>query len=110
MNIDISENFVTGTCLEMCPKDEIEMQVFNIELLHKIIQSESSECYRREREKILHKFEIIPSGDNHGLPKADRKRVVKSFSRSAAGKLMNIPENIRPPSVLLKTVYYLLHE
>lgn len=65
---------------------------------------------RREQEKLLHIFEILPGTENHQIPKANKKYVIKSFSRSAAGKNMNVAENIRPPNILLKTVHYLLYE
>lgn len=42
--------------------------------------------------------------------KADRARMVKSFSRSAAGAKLTVAKNLRPASVLRKTVAYLLHE
>lgn len=41
---------------------------------------------------------------------ADSNRMVKKFSRSAAGQELSHPELLRPPEVLLRTVNYLLSE
>lgn len=41
-------------------------------------------------------------------PRGDPKRVVKEFHRSAAGRDMQQPSEIRPFSVLMKTVDHLL--
>ncbi|RZC42649.1 germinal-center associated nuclear protein [Asbolus verrucosus] len=82
-------NYLQGTCMEMCPQEELEM---------------------REKEKLLHILEMIPGTENSKFPKANRNFVVKSFSRSAAGKAINRVEHLRPPEVLLKTVSYLLFD
>ncbi|KAG5865462.1 hypothetical protein JTB14_008509 [Gonioctena quinquepunctata] len=81
--------YIIGKCMEMCPTEEIEM---------------------RERERLLHFFEVVPGTEKSSLPKADRTRTVKSFSRSAAGKSMQDPNNLRPSDILLKTVKYLLDD
>lgn len=51
-----------------------------------------------------------PSADHNNKPKADPSRMVKSFSRSAAGAKLNNARNLRPAPVLRQTVAYLLHE
>jgi len=43
-------------------------------------------------------------------PKADVKKTIKSFSRSAAGQDKTRPEDLRPVSVLKDTVKYLFSE
>lgn len=71
----------------------------------------------REKENLLHILELdldSMSMDQKGPRKknvcarADQKRVVKEFRRSAAGRDMQQPNEIRPYSVLMKTVDYLL--
>ncbi|KYB29016.1 Protein xmas-2-like Protein [Tribolium castaneum] len=80
------DNYIKGTCTAMCPTEEIKM---------------------REREKMLHVLEMVPGTEKTRQPKASTAHMVKSFSRSAAGKQIK-PETLRPPQVLLKTVKYLL--
>lgn len=79
---------VKGQCMDMCPSNELN---------------------RREKERLLHVLEMVP-GTEKTKPKADRTKTVKSFSRSAAGKMLQDPKNLRPPEVLLRTVNYLLNE
>ncbi|GFS46894.1 germinal-center associated nuclear protein [Nephila pilipes] len=74
---------IIGTCMQMCSKKEIEW---------------------RERNNLLHSFEI-----NFGK-KADPTKVVKQFSRSAAGKKLISPAELRPSPILLKTMNYLVNE
>lgn len=66
--------------------------------------------FRREREGLLHILETAPDTVKSRKPKADRKLMVKSFSRSAAGKQMLDPKNLRPPDVLVKTITYLMEQ
>ncbi|KAL1491875.1 hypothetical protein ABEB36_012404 [Hypothenemus hampei] len=80
---------VTGRCMSMCPDKEIKW---------------------REEQKLLHILEMVTGTENSPRPTADRKKVVKSFARSAAGKYLLDPNNLRPPDVLLHTVKYLLTE
>nr|XP_023020632.1 SAC3 domain-containing protein 1 [Leptinotarsa decemlineata] len=87
--VELENNYVMGTCMEMCPEAEIKM---------------------RERERLLHPFEMLVGTERDILPKADKTRTVKSFSRSAAGKLMPDPRSLRPPDILVKTVSYLLDD
>ncbi|CAG9840045.1 unnamed protein product [Diabrotica balteata] len=84
-----NEVYTIGICKEMCP---------------------SSEARLREKQGLLHILEVVPGTEHHKNPKADLKRVVKEFTRSAAGKSFLITENLRPPDVLLKTINYLLDE
>ncbi|XP_068117694.1 SAC3 domain-containing protein 1 [Hyperolius riggenbachi] len=84
-----------GLCLDMCPEKE-----------------------RKEREKHqrLHPLEIQngqPVGKKIRRGKyiiADPGRMVKEYSRPAAGKELSSPSELRPPATLLKTVHYLLME
>ncbi|CAH1175860.1 unnamed protein product [Phaedon cochleariae] len=87
LNNESERNYIIGTCMKMCPEKEIKM---------------------RERERLLHIFEIVQGTENHPMPIAQIDQMVKCFSRSAAGKFMQDPENLRPPAVLLETVNYLL--
>lgn len=77
---------IAGRCLSMCPEKERRM---------------------REREGLLHKYEIDEGTKHMKRPKADPARTVKSFSRSAAGQVMTDPNLLRPPHILLSTVRYL---
>uniref|UniRef100_V9IL26 SAC3/GANP/THP3 conserved domain-containing protein n=1 Tax=Apis cerana TaxID=7461 RepID=V9IL26_APICE len=80
--------FIQGTCLLMCP---------------------DKERFIREKEGLLHKFEIDESTKGTKLPKADPKKTIKCFSRPAAGLIMNDMKQLRPAPVLLSTIkYYLL--
>lgn len=83
------EKYIIGVCNEMCPSEEIKL---------------------REQQRLLHILEIVPGTENYKLPKADKNKMVKCFSRSAAGKCFLEPENLRPPNILLRTVNYLLDE
>ncbi|GIY01796.1 germinal-center associated nuclear protein [Caerostris darwini] len=74
---------VVGTCSQMCSDKEIKW---------------------REQNGLLHYFEI-----QYGT-KADPTKVVKEFSRSAAGKELLSPGDLRPSPVLLKTMNYLINE
>ncbi|KAL0116527.1 hypothetical protein PUN28_009887 [Cardiocondyla obscurior] len=77
---------IIGRCLSMCPEKERRM---------------------REREGLLHKYEIDESTKYMKRPKADPAKTIKCFSRSAAGQNMTDPNSLRPPRVLLCTVKYL---
>lgn len=52
---------------------------------------------------------MLPGTEKNKFPKADPERTVKSFSRSAAGKIKK-QSDLRPPLVLQRTVNYLLFE
>ena len=80
---------VRGTCMTMCPADEIRM---------------------RERNKLLHPIEMIPETRKHKFPKADRAKMVKEYTRPAAGKMEPALAELRPAPVLLKTVQYLIEK
>uniref|UniRef100_A0A8C5L7S4 SAC3 domain containing 1 n=1 Tax=Jaculus jaculus TaxID=51337 RepID=A0A8C5L7S4_JACJA len=77
-----------GICPDMCP---------------------AAERAQRERERRLHRFEVVPGYGGHP-PRADPLRAVKEYSRPAAGKSRPPPSQLRPPSVLLATVRYLAGE
>ncbi|KAK6468291.1 SAC3 domain-containing protein 1-like [Huso huso] len=68
------------------------------------------ERLERQRQKRLHRFEILPGTERDRLPSADPGRAVKEYSRPAAGKDSTCPSELRPPAVLLKTVCYLTDE
>ncbi|XP_066528563.1 SAC3 domain-containing protein 1 isoform X2 [Hoplias malabaricus] len=78
-----------GTCTSMCP---------------------ISETRQREAQNRLHRFEMLAGTERERLPRADTTRVVKEYSRPAAGKDATRASDLRPPDVLLKTVYYLVDE
>lgn len=67
-----------------------------------------AEVKLREKERLLHPFEVVSGTDKYPIPKADRNKVVKEFTRSAAGKGLCKPEDVRSPPVLIVTVDYLL--
>ncbi|CAH1252340.1 SAC3D1 [Branchiostoma lanceolatum] len=77
-----------GTCQDMCP--ELERSA-------------------RQRQKRLHRFEILEGTEQNRLPSADPARCVKEYSRPAAGKDIIPPAELRPPQVLLDTVDYLVN-
>lgn len=56
------------------------------------------DCFRRKSQKLIHQLERDPYN------------IVKSFSRSAAGRALNKPSILRPPSILKNTISYLLNE
>lgn len=63
--------------------------------------------YSREKEGLLHKFEIDETAKGTKLPKADPKKTIKCFSRPAAGLIMTDMKQLRPAPVLLSTIKYL---
>ncbi|XP_064471527.1 SAC3 domain-containing protein 1-like isoform X2 [Ornithodoros turicata] len=79
---------IAGRCLDMCPLKEREW---------------------RERERLLHPFEVLDGTAHQARPKADPCKTVKIFTRSAAGQHLANPGNLRPPPVLLKTSEYLMN-
>ena len=93
-----SDDIVEGTCLQMCPPQEIAL---------------------REKQQRLHYFETVTftaaaedgrAVDRLGVkPKADPHFVVKEFSRSAAGKVIK-PSELRPAHILARTMNYLIQE
>lgn len=78
-----------GTCLTMCPRREIQ---------------------DREAQCRLHRFEMLAGTEHDRKPKADPARMVKEYSRPAAGKDATLSSDLRPSAVLLKTVCYLVDE
>lgn len=83
------ETVPTGSCQSMCPVRELR---------------------ERERQKRLHRFEMMPGTERDRLPRGDPLRAVKEYSRPAAGKDSTNPAELRPPDVLLKTVCYLIDD
>lgn len=84
-----TSTLLKGTCMEMCPERERSM---------------------RERQRRLHPFEVLQESlgqRKHMKPKADIKCTAKEFSRPAAGRELQ-PDELRPASVLLKTMDFLL--
>ncbi|KAI0344374.1 hypothetical protein BDW22DRAFT_1355768 [Trametopsis cervina] len=73
---------IVGTCMDMCPRFE---------------------RYQRERQHQLDKWELIP-----GTRRVDHKRAVKRYERAAGDKVL--PSDLRPPTVLKKTLDYLFHD
>lgn len=79
---------VVGTCQDMCPEFERYDRIITQELAI---------------------FEILKGTENDSLPMVDHSLAVKKYRRSAAGKDPEIfPEDIRPPSVLKRTMDYLI--
>ncbi|XP_078578006.1 SAC3 domain-containing protein 1-like isoform X2 [Branchiostoma floridae x Branchiostoma japonicum] len=79
---------IRGTCQDMCP--ELEQTA-------------------RQRQKRLHRFEMLEGTEQNRLPSADPVRCVKEYSRPAAGKDVIPPAELRPPQVLMGTVDYLIN-
>lgn len=63
-------------------------------------------CSSREKEGLLHELELKFGSTN----KADWKRVVKQYSRSAAGKQTQDVNDLRTINAILNTIYFLFHE
>ncbi|KAK7128572.1 hypothetical protein R3I94_016964 [Phoxinus phoxinus] len=78
-----------GACMTMCPAFELR---------------------QREAQNRLHRFEMLAGTERDRLPCADVSRAVKEYSRPAAGKDSTRASDLRPPSVLLKTVCYLVDD
>lgn len=72
-----------GTCHEMCPEFE---------------------RVEREYQKEADQWEVYPNSN-----RIDPLLAVKIYRRPAAGREVALPEDIRPPKVLKKTLDYLLH-
>ncbi len=68
-----------------------------------------SEIHMREKNKLLHPFEILSGTARDKFPTADRHNIVKEYSRPAAGKPEPTPKELRPAPVLLTTVDYLMN-
>lgn len=81
------ETVPRGSCQTMCPARELR---------------------DRERQNLLHRFEMLAGTERDRLPRGDPSRAVKEYSRPAAGKDSTNPGDLRPPEVLLKTVCYLI--
>lgn len=62
--------------------------------------------FSREKQGLLHMLEVLDGTKNV----ADKNKMVKEFSRSAAGRNSLKPEELRTVNALLLTVHYLLHE
>lgn len=85
----MSDNYIVGTCDLMCPKKE---------------------AFMRQKENLLHKFEIKAGTESHQRPEFDPHKIVKCFNRSAAGSETANPTNLRPFPVLMKTIRYLYED
>ncbi|XP_060076168.1 SAC3 domain-containing protein 1-like [Ylistrum balloti] len=82
---DLYRDSIQGTCQFKCPEKEIDL---------------------RQREELLHPLEGVK--DENGRFVCIRSRVVKEYSRPAAGKKDPLPSDLRPAHVLKETVDYLL--
>lgn len=104
----MDSHYPKGVCTQMCPEEEmIELVIFDrlgVSFSNIVIY------YRREREGLLHVLEMVPNQQNGNIPKADRNRIVKKFTRSAAGRSSQKVTNLRTLGALLETINYLLHE
>ncbi|SHO77490.1 Similar to S.cerevisiae protein SAC3 (mRNA export factor) [Malassezia sympodialis ATCC 42132] len=74
---------LVGTCPDMCPEFE---------------------RVEREVQKELDRLECFP-----GTTSADPAAAVKIYRRPAAGRELPLPEEVRPPPVLQRTLDYLVH-
>ena len=72
-----------GTCMDMCPEYE---------------------RLEREVQKELDRLEVYP-----GTACADPAATVKIYRRPAAGRELPLPDEVRPPEVLRRTLDYLVH-
>ncbi|XP_054160977.1 germinal-center associated nuclear protein-like [Oppia nitens] len=90
---------IVGLCMDMCPPNEIKWRE-DKGLLHEFEMTKESEiiAYREKTNREKQSFR----------PKADKRKIVKQFSRSSAGQPMQSPAELRPIKVLVKTCDYLL--
>ncbi|KAI9243827.1 SAC3/GANP/Nin1/mts3/eIF-3 p25 family-domain-containing protein [Phascolomyces articulosus] len=72
-----------GTCTSMCPAFEL---------------------VEREVQNMLDNLEVDAFGN------ADQTKAVKRYRRSAAGNEQPLPSDVRPPTVLVKTLDYLFND
>ncbi|CAL1532023.1 unnamed protein product [Lymnaea stagnalis] len=86
----MDEPVVDGTCLTMCPEDEIALRI---------------------REGLVHMLETssvhLELNGKSRRSVADASKMVKEFSRPAAGRADTESHNLRPVPVLKQTVAYL---
>lgn len=92
-NVNTNLNYAKNESLIIC----------NTTYSHTYIQH----IYSREKEGLLHKFEINETTKGARLPKADPTKTIKCFSRPAAGLNMTDMKQLRPAPVLLSTIRYL---
>lgn len=82
---------LVGRCLEMCPEYE---------------------RYEREVHLDLSAYEMQPGTERPQTvgehPRIDHGRAVKKYHRPAAGNEAPLPEDVRPPAVLRRTMAYLV--
>uniref|UniRef100_A0A1B6DSY2 SAC3/GANP/THP3 conserved domain-containing protein n=2 Tax=Clastoptera arizonana TaxID=38151 RepID=A0A1B6DSY2_9HEMI len=88
---------IRGICMDMCPKQEIILRQRE-GLVHILEQCDDNHESHSKQYKKIHRQKI----------KVDHNRMVKAFQRSAAGRNMLCPEDLRPPDVLFQTVVYLI--
>ncbi|XP_041374009.1 SAC3 domain-containing protein 1-like [Gigantopelta aegis] len=88
------EKSIIGTCQTMCSLDEIKMR----EKEGRLHQLESSHERRAEKYR------------NRKLQTAEVGKMIKEYSRPAAGCHVPGPESLRPAPVLLKTVQYIFNK
>lgn len=62
----------------------------------------------REKQKLLHPFELAEETGNYRLM-TDSEKAVKEFRRSAAGQMKPKAEDVRPPCVLKATMRYMIN-
>ncbi|KAK0530523.1 actin cytoskeleton and mitosis protein [Tilletia horrida] len=78
-----------GTCMRMCSEFE---------------------CHEREFQKELDRWELrLDAPQAGGGAKVDQRLAVKIYRRPAAGREIPLPEEIRPPDVLKRTLDYLFN-
>jgi len=88
--------------------DNVSYQTSKAKLL---TMCSEKEMFEREEQMDLNIFEVDPLISPDYMNKRVKKEfAVKRYTRSAAEKIMDNPDNIRPPEVLTKTLNYLLNE
>lgn len=102
-------DFLKGTCEFMCPVSERKMREREM-LLHPLERREQTAL----PEQGVPRQSQCRSGKIHSKRnenyQADPEKIVKAFSRSAAGHKMPSPADLRPFPVLDKTVTYLIEK
>lgn len=78
---------IVGICTEMCPE---------------------LERYDRELHLDLSVFEVVSGTEKAQFPRVDHKKAIKKYHRSVAGAQPSLPDEIRTPSALRKTMNYLI--
>ena len=98
-------------CRKMCP--EPERQRFVSLFFHKSSDLSQALSYKSSHFTYKKKFRIFFSRLEHNIIhpfEFEGRRMVKQFSRSAAGQVQNRPQDMRSPKLCQRTARYLVKQ